>query len=119
MIQRPTLFDKPPASRSSDLESSHEAEHEINTTGRRDDSCMEVYFALCRFDGSTSRELSVLADMDRHEAAKRLSDLRARGDVKHCKDGTCEYCDKNCEKAVMRKCDISKRLALVWWQNEP
>lgn len=71
-----------PLARRTDPPSSHRAAEAITRSGQRAAQKLAVLQALQRFDGSTSRELSELAGLDRYAVARRLPELERDGRVK-------------------------------------
>lgn len=66
----------PPMARRSDPDSSHEAADEHESSGRAEVNRERVLRALRMSWGFTSRELAPVAELERHEVARRLSELR-------------------------------------------
>lgn len=95
-----TLFDEEPRITTRDLpahrddpQSSFQAAKRINLDGARHNQKAAVLRAVVRFGGHTSRELAVLADLDRHLVARRLPDLESdqlvtRGATRVCKESS-------------------------------
>lgn len=110
MINQPFLFDPdvavlthaPAGARRTDPETSREAAEAVHSDGSLTAARMAVLQALRRFPGSTSRELSERAGLDRHDVARRLPELERLGFV---------------QKGEPRVCSASaKRLRAVTWQ---
>ena len=89
--QRLNRAPMPPASRSTDPETSHAAEAEIGTSGLRAMQQVHVLEWVRRWPGLTSRELARKAGADRHMVARRLPDLEPecvrKGDARQCAEG--------------------------------
>lgn len=90
--------------RRTDPSTSHEAAAKIERAGRAQTNRTKCFEALLRQDGQTSAEVAVMADLDRHEAARRLPELRDAGQV------------RNGDK---RRCAITNSFALTWWKVTP
>ncbi len=89
-----------PASRNSDPASSHLAETEITTSGRRKNQCDQILKMVRTHDGETARELaSHDHDLDRYAYSRRLPDLESHGLV---------------TRGEMRKCRVGGRLSVTW-----
>ena len=74
-----TLFDLIPSSKTNDPLPSFEAADRVNKSGARQANIERVYKAVQRHQGFTSHELSYIVDLERHETARRLSDLKNMG----------------------------------------
>lgn len=72
-----------PGARRNDPPTSHEAYEDYRDSGRLTDSQKVVLDAIIKHGqgGILSDELAQAADMDRHEVARRLSELRVAGYV--------------------------------------
>lgn len=110
MTTQPLLFDPdiavlthaPAGASRTDPATSREAAEAVKTDGTLTAARMAVLQALRRFPGSTSRELSERAGLDRHDVARRLPELERLGFV---------------VKGEPRICSASvKRLRAVTWQ---
>lgn len=81
------LFTAPPASRAKDPESSKAAEHKVTASGSRKAHAEQVLELVRLYPGRTSKQISELAlqrghsGINRHEAARRLADLKNTGHV--------------------------------------
>ncbi len=97
----------PPASRTSDPATSAEAEAHHTASGRREYHAQQFLDLVREFPGSTAVELARLshlpADTQRHEASRRLPELRDRGLVR---DG------------VARICNEAGTRQMTWWPVE-
>lgn len=82
MTLQPDLFDRINA-RHSDPYSSAMADAEQKASGRRVRNLDRVLQLLAAHPDSTSRELAVLGQMERHEAGRRLSDAKRLGLAMH------------------------------------
>jgi hypothetical protein len=76
------LFDHIPAARNSDPETSHDAAAAVTASGVRGANAARVLAGVMAWPGRTSRELAELLRMDRHEVARRCSDLMRAGDAR-------------------------------------
>jgi len=85
--------------RSTDPVSSHSAAEELVESGHHGKQCTGVLLALVDNPGTTSMELAVVANIDRHVVARRLPDLEKGGVV---------------SRGTIRKCKVGKRLAMTW-----
>jgi len=89
----------PPASRTKDPRSSHEAEREITMNGRRKQQlkiCLEL---VKDHPHHTSKELSEYGHLDRFQIARRLPELETFGLVR---------------KGRQRRCRVGGRLSVTW-----
>lgn len=84
-----TLFDLIPSAGTRDPVTSFEAAERVNKSGRRQANIERVYKAVQNHSGYTSRELSYIVDLERHEVARRLSDLLKMGLVRQGGKRTC------------------------------
>jgi hypothetical protein len=89
-----------PAFRRTDPHTSELAAASHTASGARASQQRAAAAAVARFPGRTSRELSVLAGLDRHELARRLPE---------CEVGRAVF------KGGARSCRESGRLAITWW----
>lgn len=90
----------PPIVRPTDSKAAHIAAR-MQEKHLRQTAMRMILQGLAKYDGATSRELAIHLNIDRHLVAKRLSDLRARGEVKNGKP---------------RQCSVSKiNGALTWF----
>lgn len=88
-----------PCSRTSDPLSSKLADKDITLSGIREKQIKQAYEAVKQHRNCTSRELSVLTNLDRHMLARRLPECRQ---VVKCSDEN------------MRKCRYSNRSCVTW-----
>ena len=97
----------PPASRTSDPETSREAETLHTLSGRRADHGAIFLDLVRRHPGRTAVELARLsplpAETQRHEASRRLPELRDRGLVRN---GKVVVCSQSCTRQM------------TWWPVE-
>jgi len=89
-----------PAARNTDPETSHLADKEITTSGKRVAQIMLVVDKLKNLIGYTSAELSRDTGLDYHMIARRLPDARGLHLV---------------ENGESRKCDVTGKKALTWY----
>jgi hypothetical protein len=92
-MNQTALFDRedfPPASRTSDPASSHQAEHGVTASGQRG-THMELVLGAMKRQGKpmTAREIGCLVPLDNVEITRRLNDLVKRdqavkGEMKKC-----------------------------------
>jgi hypothetical protein len=101
MSQLP-LFDAPSfaQARHSDPATSHEAASRHEQSGKAQSHRQQLLEAVHFYPGKTSAELAVLCSLERHEAARRLSDLERAMKVK---------------KGSARRCSINGTSATEWW----
>jgi|TARA_Y100000310_G_scaffold98850_1_gene96623 DNA-binding MarR family transcriptional regulator len=85
--------------RSTDPVSSHSAAEKLVKSGHHGKQCTGVLLALVDNPGTTSMELSIAANLDRHLVARRLPDLEKNGVV---------------TRGTMRRCKVGNRLATTW-----
>ena len=90
--------------RRTDPSTSHDAARKVERSGKARDNQTKCFEALLKQDGMTSAEVAVMADLERHEAARRLPELRDANQV------------KNGDK---RRCSITNNMALTWWVVTP
>lgn len=96
----------PPAARASDPESSHKAAARVTKRGTRAIHCMQVLRLVVEHPGQSSAELAAVAlaaglsSLNRHECARRLSDLEDKGWVIGAATG--------------RKCTVCGSVCLLW-----
>ena len=88
-----------PLFRKTDPETSAQAAEQHHASGQRQTNKAKLLAAVQRAPGRTSAEYAELADLDRHEAARRLSDLRNEGLVR---------------QAEARKCTVKGTKAKTW-----
>jgi len=69
--------------RHTDPASSAMADTEQRASGRRHRNLDRVLALLAAYPDSTSRELAMVGDMDRHEVARRTADLKRLGLAMH------------------------------------
>jgi CRP-like cAMP-binding protein len=93
------LLELPPIARRSDPVTSHLAAEQITASGARSKQAAACLAAVRMNPGSTSAELAVAAGIDRYTAARRLPELRARGEVSN---------------GPARLCRVTGRAALTW-----
>ena len=89
-----------PAARNSDPETSHLAEKEITTSGKRGAQMMLVVEKVKTLIGFTSAELAKATGLDRYMVARRLSDARGLDFVMN---------------GDSRKCDVTGKKAMTWY----
>ena len=95
------LLSTVPVSRSTDADSSHLAEAEINCTGSRAIQQHAVLAAVRQTPGMTAREISFSYDIDRYVVSRRLPELVG----------------KVC-KGQIRSCMVGGRKSLTWYPIE-
>ncbi len=97
----------PPASRTGDPSTSAEAERAHTASGRRDVNAQHLLDLVREFPGRTAVELARLshlpAESQRHEASRRLPELRDRGLVRN---GKVVVCSESCTRQM------------TWWPVE-
>ncbi len=89
-----------PASRTTDPETSHEAERHMNDSGKRASHCQLVARWVELMPGSTAGELGELTGLGHHETQRRLSDLHNRGRVR---------------RGERRQCNINLTQMMTWY----
>lgn len=89
-----------PMARATDPESSHEAARRHVTSGKADAHCRIVLEAMKAHQGRTSAELAVITGLERHEVARRCSDLKNSGLA---------------FQGEQRVCGVSGKQAVTWW----
>lgn len=89
-----------PIARNSDPVSSHAAAQHMQDSGKLDGQMGEVYELVRLHPGHTSLELTQYTTLDRHQIARRLSDLHEAGKVK--------------ANRTPRKCNVGGRLSCTW-----
>ncbi len=94
-----TLLSKTPVSRSTDPESSHLAEDEINSTSLRSYQQRQVLDAVRRKPGATARELAEQFGLDRYVVSRRLPELEPA----------------YIQRGNLRGCMVGGRLSMTWW----
>ncbi len=92
-----------PSTRRTDPVTSLEAEARVMRSGDRETHCRKLLNLVRRYPGMTSAELASICGMERHEAARRLSDL------KNPLVGP-----KLVKQGPKRKCKRSGRMAVIW-----
>ena len=92
-----------PATRATDPVTSLEAEAGMMRSGYRETNCRKLLALERRYPGMTSAELASISGIERHEAARRLSDL-----LNECRVAQGEK----------RKCKCSGKNAVVWEATE-
>lgn len=70
-----------PIVHATDPQTSYEAAAAVTGSGKRVAHCATVLAAVRRYPGRTAGELGEVTGLGRVEAARRLSDLKARSDV--------------------------------------
>jgi len=90
--------------RRTDPSTSHDAARKVERAGKAENNRTKCFEALLRLGGQTSAEVAVMAGLDRHEAARRLPELRDANQV------------RNGDK---RRCSITNNMALTWWVVTP
>lgn len=98
MIQR-ELFDTGsvhPLHRVTDPTTSREAAKQHAASGARESHKRRLREALAEHPGLTSAEYGRLVGLERHEAARRLADLRNDGDAEQGPKRPCGVCRKTC-----------------------
>lgn len=90
----------PPATRSTDPNSSQEAERRITESGARMSQAESILALVRSRPGKTCVELTEWTDLDRYQVQRRLSDLCAAGRVR---------------KGKRRKCTLKLTSAVTWW----
>ena len=83
MTLQPDLFGSRINARHTDPASSAQADAEQKASGRRQRNLDRVLELLAAHPQSTSRELSEVSGMDRHEVARRTADLKRLGLAMH------------------------------------
>jgi len=105
-----TLFDNPtPANglqcvanaRRSDPGTSHEAARKIESSGRADAHRRVCLNWVRQHPGRTSAEIAQSVGLDRHQAARRLPDLRRSGKVR--------------SDEPRRICTVTGGRSMTWW----
>lgn len=99
-------FCKPrPAARATDPATSHEAARKVEKSGRAQTNRARCLDAVKAQPGATSGEIAKAAGLERHEAARRLPELRDKlGMVKN--EG-------------QRKCKVTGNPSIQWWAVIP
>lgn len=90
----------PALARNTDPLTSHEAAARIVAIGTAADHRSLLLDAVGRMPGRTCAELARMVGLDRHQASKRLPELRAAGLVRNGAD---------------RKCSIAGTTQMTWW----
>jgi hypothetical protein len=81
MNQQMFEFEPAPLARASDPHTSHTAAADHEASGKAGTHRAILYAAVLRHPGMTSAELGQICQLERHEAACRLSDLKNSGSV--------------------------------------
>jgi len=89
-----------PASRTTDPETSHSAEREVNLSGRRSTQCSAVEDDVLAHNGATAGEIARRIGLDRHTVSKRTADLANQGRI---------------HRGPTRVCLANHRAMLSWW----
>jgi len=113
-----------PMTRSSDPTTSIIAESNHIQSGKRKRNCDLILEAIRNNPDSTSAELAEITGLDRHEAARRCSDLRANGLIRNTDNHDINgysISDENTVTPVVfdffkfkRKCRVKKTLCIIW-----
>ena len=91
----------PPASHSTDPETSRLAEAEVTNNGKRGAQCEKVRELVEQYPGHTSLELAAVQNhLDRYQISRRLSDLEDADVVR---------------KGLARACRVGRRQMVTWW----
>lgn len=93
-----------PAARSSDPETSHEAEEYINATGNRAEQQARTIAAVRAFPGLTMQELAQATGYCRFMLGRRISECETAGAV---------------VRGQKRKCAVTGRTAEPWYPVDP
>ena len=88
-----------PAARNTDPRTSHMAAEAMTKSGKRQSNIEKCFKAVLDNPGSSSAKIAKVTGLDRHEAARRLADLKGL----RVKQGAPEYCD------------VCKRECVTWW----
>jgi predicted HTH transcriptional regulator len=91
------------AARATDPASSHQAALRATASGKADAHCHICLEAVIAVPGRTSAEIAKATGLERHEAARRLSDLKVRGLAR---------------QGEQRPCRTNGKLAVTWWPVE-
>jgi hypothetical protein len=114
-----TLFDEPTAAaRVTDLSSSHLAAKSSRASGTASDHRTRCLYHLVRHPGRTSAEVANGVCLDRHAAARRLSELMDAGKIGWKVKGivvTDRQDLNNIDQAEQRVCQICGRSCVTWW----
>jgi hypothetical protein len=92
-----------PAARNTDPDTSHLAAHSVTTTGTRHTNNQKCREAVENNPGASSAKIAKITGLDRHEAARRLSDLRGIS-VEQGEPVRCKLCNN--------------RLCVTWWPKD-
>jgi hypothetical protein len=95
-----TRIVRTPAARASDPITSHLAAQEVTASGARDAQIALVIRAVRQHPGQTSRELALVARLDRYMVARRLPEAVTAGAIR---------------RGVASECSVARRKALTWW----
>jgi len=71
--------------RALDPETSQIAGENHETSGRAEAHRVRCEMAVWHWPGMTAKTIAKLADVERHEASRRLPELREAGKIRHCK----------------------------------
>jgi hypothetical protein len=88
------------AARATDPQSSHQAAHQVERSGKADSHRALCLKAVKAAPGSTSAEIAAATGLERHEAARRLPELRLRGLVRN---------------GDQRECGETGNQSMTWW----
>ena len=86
--------------RRTDPATSYEAARRVERTGKADSHRRLVVEAVRAYPGSTGAEIAMHANLERHEASRRLPECREMGLVRN---------------GEARKCRVTGSLSLTWW----
>jgi CRP-like cAMP-binding protein len=90
-------------SRRTDSDTSHEAADLHERAGRLSGNKRLVYTAVCNRPGLTGCEIAKQIGMDRHEASRRLADVRREGLI---------------HNGEQRRCSVKGNMQMTWWPME-
>jgi len=93
----------PPRARRTDPSTSHVAAAGVRKSGRADTHKAMLLAAVRRLPGQTSAELAEITRLDRHEAARRLPELKQEEEI---------------VQGAKRRCRARGTLAVTWWAEE-
>ena len=85
-----------------DPETSHDAGLQHERSGHAEAHRIRCEMAVFRNTGMTAKTIAKLAGVERHEASRRLPELRADGKVRHCLD-----CERGWEICSPKLCLIT------------
>jgi len=83
--------------RNTDPDTSHEAAHDLVSSGLQAQQQARVLAAMRRHPGLTSRELAANAGIDRYVVARRLPELLDAGLAVHGAPRVCSISQKRCQ----------------------